>query len=115
MVNKNEDLFQYNTKVSVPFVIARNYGMLWDSYSYCRFGLPDDYLQLNQAFKLYDKQGHEGHLTGTYTDRQGRKLVREEDSLYFEYDLPEKQQQNDMGGIKNLPRGFQLNLSLIHI
>ena len=109
MANKNEDLFQYNTKVSVPFVIARNYGMLWDSYSYCRFGLPDDYLQLNQAFKLYDKQGHEGHLTGTYTDRQGRKLVREEDSLYFEYDLPEKQQQNDMGGIKNLPKGFNLN------
>ena len=43
MKGKNEDLFQYNTKVSVPFVLSsRNYGILWDSYSYCRFGNPDD-------------------------------------------------------------------------
>ena len=35
---KNEDLFQYNTKVSVPFVISsRGYGILWDSYSCCLF------------------------------------------------------------------------------
>ena len=37
MKGKNEDLFQYNTKVSVPFVLSnKNYGLLWDSYSYCR-------------------------------------------------------------------------------
>ncbi len=118
MKGKNEDLFQYNTKVSVPFVIGnnrtgdggvRNYGVLWDAYSYCRFGMSEEYLQLNRAFKLYDKQGREGHLTGTYTDRNGRTLVRDEDSLYFEYDLPDKQQKNDEGGIKNLPKGFELN------
>ena len=45
MKGKNEDLFQYNTKVSIPFVLSnRNYGLLWDSYSYCRFGNPNDYL-----------------------------------------------------------------------
>ena len=34
MKGKNEDLFQYNTKVSVPFVLSnKNYGILWDSYS----------------------------------------------------------------------------------
>ena len=45
MKGKNEDLFQYNTKVSIPFVLSnRHYGILWDSYSYCRFGSPDDYL-----------------------------------------------------------------------
>ena len=66
MTGKNEDLFQYNTKVSVPFVISsNNYGVLWDAYSYGRFGNPDDYQQLNRIFKLYDKQGREGHLTGT--------------------------------------------------
>ena len=32
MKGKNEDLFQYNTKVSVPFVDSnKNYGILWDS------------------------------------------------------------------------------------
>ncbi len=32
---KNEELFQYNTKVSIPFVVStNNYGLLWDSYSY---------------------------------------------------------------------------------
>ena len=35
MKGKNEDLFQYNTKVSIPFVLSnKNYGILWDSYSY---------------------------------------------------------------------------------
>ena len=83
MKGKNEDLFQYNTKVSIPFVLSnKNYGLLWDSYSYCRFGNPNDYLQLNRAFKLYDKQGKEGHLTGTYIDKDGKKLVRDEDSIY---------------------------------
>lgn len=110
MRGKNEDLFQYNTKVSVPFVISSaNYGILWDSYSYCRFGQPDDYLQLNRAFRLYDKQGKEGHLTGTYIDKNGKTLVRQEDSVYFEYDMPAKQQMADAGGIKNLPKNFQLN------
>ena len=110
MRGRNEELFQYNTKVSVPFVISnKNYGVLWDSYSYCRFGQPDDYLQLNHAFRLFNKQGREGHLTGTYTDKNGKTLVRQEDSIYYEYDLPEKQRMADNGGIKNLPQGFNLD------
>ena len=113
MKGKNEDLFQYNTKVSVPFVVSsNNYGILWDSYSYCRFGNPDDYLQLNRAFKLYDKRGREGHLTGTYTDKSGSKLVRDEDSLYYEYAMPEESaicRATDNGGIQNLPENFKLN------
>ena len=112
MKGKNEDLFQYNTKVSIPFVLSnKNYGILWDSYSYCRFGNPNDYLQLNRAFRLYDKQGNKGHLTGTYIDRTGRKLVRDEDSIYYEYGTPAKSEialKTDNGGIKNFPKGFQL-------
>lgn len=112
MKGRNEDLFQYNTKVSVPFVVSnKNYGLLWDAYSYCRFGNPHDYLQLHRAFKLYDKQGREGHLTGTYTDRLGKSLVRGEDSIYYEYGTPAKSEialKTDNGGIRNLPQGFNL-------
>ena len=93
---KNEELFQYNTKVSVPFVVSnKNYGILLDSYSFCRFGNPNDYSQLNRIFKLYDKTGQEGALTGTYVPKKGETLVRREDSIYFEnlktiQNLPEK-------------------------
>jgi len=112
MKGKNEDLFQYNTKVSIPFVLSnKNYGVLWDSYSYCRFGNPNDYLQLNRAFKLYDRQGKEGHLTGTYVDKDGRRIVRDEDSIYYEYGFPQTSAiavKTDNGGIKNFPKGFNL-------
>ncbi len=117
MKGKNEDLFQYNTKVSVPFVVSnKNYGILWDSYSYCRWGKPDDYLQINHAFKLYDKDGKEGQLTGTYIDKKGQKIVRGEDSIYFEYAMPENSElckKADNGGIQNLPKGFALNGSKV--
>ncbi len=100
MKGKNEDLFQYNTKVSVPFVLSsKNYGLLWDSYSYCRWGNPNEYDQLNKAFKLYDKNGEEGHLTGTYTDKEGNIIERAEDSIYFEHAMV----------IDNLPKDFKLN------
>ena len=117
MKGKNEDLFQYNTKVSVPFVLSnKNYGLLWDAYSYCRFGNPNDYLQLNRAFRLYDKQGKRGHLTGTYTDKNGKALVRAEDSIYYEYAYPaasEIANRTDNGGLKNLPKGFDLQGSSV--
>ena len=112
MKGRNEDLFQYNTKVSVPFVLSnKGYGLLWDSYSFCRFGKADDYLQLNHAFRLYDKQGNRGHLTGTYIDKNGNTIVRQEDSIYYEYAYPEKSaiaNRTDNGGLKNLPKGFNL-------
>ncbi len=117
MKGKNEDLFQYNTKVSVPFVVSnKNYGILWDTYSYCRWGNPEDYLQLNRAFKLYDKDGKAGQLTGTYVAKDGHKIVRGEDSIYFEYAMPETSEicnQTDKGGIQNLPKGFALNGSKV--
>ena len=114
MKGKNEDLFQYNTKVSVPFVISnKNYGILWDSYSYCRWGNPDDYLQLNRAFKLYDKDGKEGQLTGTYVDKNGQKIVRGEDSIYFEYAMPTGCSMNIM--MKAMPnRTFDVGIAEGH-
>ena len=104
---KNEELFQYNTKVSVPFIVSnKNYGVLWDSYSLCRFGDPRDYSQLSGVFKLYDKEGKEGALTGTYipSPKSGAEtLVRREDSLYFEH-----LKRGDLSKVVNLPEGFPL-------
>ena len=106
---KNEELFQYNTKVSVPFIVSnKNYGVLWDSYSLCRFGDARPYSQLGDVFKLYDKDGKEGALTGTYipSAKSGaRTLVRREDSIYFEHlvraDLVKRKER-----VVNLPEGF---------
>ena len=92
---RNEELFQYNTKVSIPFVVSnKNYGILLDSYSLCRFGNPNDYEQLHKVFRLYDKEGKEGALTGTYSRKGDESLVRREDSLYFE----------NLKSAKNLPK-----------
>lgn len=111
MKGKNEELFQYNTKVSVPMVLSnRGYGLLWDSYSYCRFGNPDEYRQLQRIFRLYDRDGRPGSLTGTYTDRNGQVVVRSEDSIYFEHAVPEVNplHRQDLG-IYALPKGFNLD------
>ena len=93
---QNEELYQYNTKISIPFVISSlGYGILWDSYSMGRFGNTEPYQQLNRLFKLYDKDGKQGSLTGTYYGSlRGRAQVRQEDSIYFV----------DSETVKNLPR-----------
>ncbi len=93
---QNEELYQYNTKISIPFVISSaGYGILWDSYSQGRFGNTEPYQQLNRLFKLYDKDGKQGSLTGTYYNgMRGRAQVRQEDSIYFV----------DSETVKNLPR-----------
>ncbi len=83
---KNEELYQYNTKISVPFVVSsRRYGILWDSYSFCRWGDPRPYASLAEAFILYDRDGAEGALTGTYTAADGQVLVRRESALEQEF------------------------------
>ncbi|MBR0037692.1 MAG: DUF5110 domain-containing protein [Bacteroidales bacterium] len=92
---RNEELFQYNTKVSIPFIVSsRNYGVLIDSYSMMRFGNPNDYSQLHELFDLYDKDGTAGALTGTYSAPGQMTLTRREDSLYFE----------NLKSAKNLPK-----------
>ena len=99
---KNEELFQYNTKVSVPFIVSnKGYGVLMDSYSMMRFGNPADYKQLGEVFKLYDAQGKEGCLTGTYVPENGQTIVRDEPKLYFEYLIEPKMEK-----VVNLPEDF---------
>ncbi len=83
---RNEELYQYNTKISLPFIVSsKRYGLLWDSNSFCRWGDPRDYAQLGDVFTLYDKKGEEGALTGTYTAADGTRLVRRETALAQEF------------------------------
>lgn len=105
----NEELFQYNTKVSVPFVVSTgNYGLLWDSYSLCRWGRPYDYRQLGEVFALRDKDGNPGHLTGIYRAADGSVLERPEDSIYFEHLI-----RGDLGHVINLPRDFKMDKATV--
>ena len=81
----NEELYQYNTKISIPFIVSsKGYGLLFDAYSLSRWGNPEPYQQLGDVFKLYDKDGKEGALTGTYRSGDGKVLVQREDSLFYE-------------------------------
>lgn len=98
---KNESLFQYNTKVSVPFVVStKNYGILWDNYSLSRFGDERDYAQLNEGFTLFDKNGKEGGLTAVYTpaSKENQTITRKENNIFYE----------DIKSAKNLPENFPL-------
>ena len=98
---KNEVLFQYNTKVSIPFVVSnKNYGIIWDNYSLSKFGDSRDYEQINQ-FKLFGKDGKEGVLTATYTQKENpeKYLVRDESIIDYE----------NLSLIKNFPQNFSLN------
>lgn len=107
---KNEELFQYNTKVSVPFAVSTDgYGILWDSYSMVRWGNPADYEQLGKVFRLFDKDGKEGALTGVYTPAEGSALVRREDSLYFEH----LDRADGLNSVINLPK--DVNLKGAHV
>ena len=97
---KNEELFQYNTKVSVPFIVSsKGYGVLWHNYSLSRFGDKRPYADLGDVFGLYGKDGKAGALTATYyTDKTKHSVLirRDEDKVDYE----------NLKTIKNLPADF---------
>ncbi len=103
---KNEILFQYNTKVSVPFILSsKNYGILWDNYSVTKFGDSRDYLDLDQ-FKLYDKTGKEGGLTATYlTNADPKQVFVERSESQIDYE--------NLETVKKFPADFPFNDSRI--
>ena len=105
---KSEELYQYNTKVSIPFVVSnKRYGLLLDSYSLCRFGSPQGFKQLGQVFKLYDKHGREGALTGIYVAADTvatPTLERREDSICFDHLM-----RHNLTRVEGLPDGFPMN------
>lgn len=103
---RNEELFQYNTKVSVPFLVStRNYGLLWDNYSFSRYGDPRPYQQISQ-FALFTKDGREGALTATYVDDPVTNHVfteREETTIDYE----------NLETVRNFPDGFDFGKARI--
>ncbi|MCR4843767.1 MAG: DUF4968 domain-containing protein, partial [Bacteroidales bacterium] len=84
---RREELYQYNTKISVPVVVSnKGYGMLFDAYSQGRWGSAQPYRQLGEVFDL--------ELKGTYRTASGTTLVQREDSLFYENEW----------AIRNLPQ-----------
>lgn len=103
---KNETLFQYNTKVSIPFFVSnKNYGILWDNYSVTKFGDVREYDQLSQ-FKQYDMQGAEGGLTATY-------YVNSDNNRVFTSRVEEKIDYENLETINGFPKDFPFYNSTI--
>lgn len=72
---KDVSLFQYNTKISIPFLVSnKNYGILWDNYSLSKFGDVRPYKQLS-ALKLFSKTGEAGGLSATYVSKQDSSKI----------------------------------------
>lgn len=89
--DRDEQLFQYNTKVTVPFIVSTHgYGILWDNTSLSRWGDARDYAQLGNVFTLYDKEGKTGGLTGTYTSPKAPALTRVEPLIGYENEQANK-------------------------
>lgn len=103
---KNEVLYQYNTKVSVPFIISsKNYGILWDNYSLTKYGDSRDYVNLD-SFKLYNKDGKEGGLTATYlVNGDAKQVFVERDETKIDYE--------NLETVNNFPKNFPFNNSKI--
>ena len=103
---KNEVLFQYNTKVAIPFFVSnKNYGIYWDNYSVTKFGDSREYQHLSQ-FKLYNQQGEEGGLTATYLiDSDSSKVFVERSESKIDYE--------NLETIKQFPENFPFNNSTI--
>lgn len=97
---RNEELFQYNTKVTIPFILSsKNYGLLWDNYSLSRFGNPQPYSDLDELFRVYDKNGKSGGLTATY-------MVNKDPSTIFVERQESKVDYENLETIKNFPKDF---------
>lgn len=57
------DFYQHNMEVYIPFFVStREYGLLWNNYSYTKFGHPDS-IHAIPAQKLFDKNGQQGGLS----------------------------------------------------
>ncbi|HEY4786304.1 MAG TPA: TIM-barrel domain-containing protein [Bacteroidales bacterium] len=103
---KDVDLYQYNTKVSVPFVLSnKNYGILWDNYSRSKFGDIRDYKQIS-TLKLYSDEGTPNGLTARYAllSDTGKVVIKRNEHV-IDYETLE-----DMS---KFPGEFSLNQGIV--
>lgn len=64
--------FQNNTEVAVPFLVSvKNYGILWNNYSFGKAGDTRTYQPLS-SLNLFDKNGQQGWLTATYCNDKNK-------------------------------------------
>jgi alpha-D-xyloside xylohydrolase len=85
---KDVELYQYNTKVSIPFVLSsKKYGILWDNYSMSKFGDSRDYASIS-TLKLFNDSLKEGGLSARYVSKDDTNKVivtRNENDITYEY------------------------------
>lgn len=109
MNHKGKDLplFQYNTKVTVPFVVSnKNYGVLWHNYSLSKFGDPRNYQSLSKL-SLFDKDGNAGGLSAKYFSKEDTTkifLSRLDTAINYEF-LPDQ---------KKFPAEFPVGKGLVN-
>ncbi len=94
--------FQNNTEVAVPFLVSvKNYGILWDNYSYSEAGDIRPLRQLS-ALQLFDKKGNPGWLTASYFNDKDKPsdllMEKAESEIWYPY-------MNDL--IQRAPKEFK--------
>ncbi|MFZ6009287.1 MAG: TIM-barrel domain-containing protein, partial [Bacteroidota bacterium] len=104
---KDVSLYQYNTKVAVPFLVSnKNYGILWDNYSLTKFGDPRPYQSISHL-NLFDKNGESGGLSARY-------VSKEDPSQIFVSRLDTAVDYENLSSLKNIPSGFPLGKGLVY-
>lgn len=86
--NQHVELFQYNTKVSIPLLVSnKNYGILWDNYSYTKVGDTRNTQPLS-ALRLFSEKGEQGWLTAKYgskTNETAPAIVKAESAIDYSF------------------------------
>ncbi|UKT62971.1 TIM-barrel domain-containing protein [Pedobacter mucosus] len=98
-------LLQNNTDVAIPFLLSnKNYGILWDNYSITKVGDIRDYQPLS-SLKLFSKDGDQGWLTASYSDKKtGQEFIKRAESD-IDYSF--------LSDMKKFPDGFKLDKELV--
>jgi alpha-D-xyloside xylohydrolase len=66
--------YQNNTEVVVPFLVTnKNYGLLWDNYSYSLVGDTRPFQPLS-ILQLFDRKGNHGWLTASYSNDRTKPI-----------------------------------------
>ena len=91
--NEGETFYMFrcfDREDTFPYVASdRNYGVFWDIGKDVSWQIPQERMQLNELFRVYDITGAEGGLTGTYfyeMNGSSQKLVRPEPFIYYNDD-----------------------------
>jgi alpha-D-xyloside xylohydrolase len=85
---KQVQFFQNNTEVAVPYLVSvKNYGLLWDNYSYTLAGDTRPYQPLS-ALQLFDKNDKPGWLTASYANDKTKPTQISFEKAESEIDYP---------------------------